>query len=1153
MKIGILTERLLLGFGVDLVVHEQARRLVQRGHHVTIFALRAGSQYRSQSYKVEVLEDRYGEGADFVSDERVEEIIGAFGINSFDILILHTPPFFGWIKSLDPPVIVVEYGRPPSHFFPQNIAYELWKGTARHFREDLRRLHGGDAIASISQSVHQWLPKSIRSRSKVTYLGADHYPAAPLAAAADFRRSIGINPEDVLILWVGRMQVRGDEQPYKGFAELRELIPQIREISSRVRVALLGKIADSERRWLDSLSVTLLPNFPAARMGAAYAAADVLLNLSRWEGFNLALVEAQYQGTPVIAYDVGPHREVTRDGQSAILVSEQAEGPLKALRLLIENDQLREQMGKNARVFAEGWTWDRNVDQLEKMIVECRQRHLDRPPLARIFVERAGYRKSHLPTRAKPSTSGSAPRPSKLTALRELLELDNESFIDAAFLGLLNRPSDPVGKRHYLRRLNNGASKLAVVHDMTQSKEFFSNGVALPDDFRAALRDWRTVRNEVPRQYLLLNKHGLLDLSGKEFVAAAFLFVLKRPVDPSGMDHYYQEWLQLGDRLGILHALARSKEARGLRWNAMLRFGIAAQRLREVSVSRPLPPILTLPDEDFWDAAWFLIFGHPPSKSEQSRYREFLAREGDRVSLLQEMARSPQARSYRFSRLLRALSRPEVRDWQDKQKTQHWSLVASRVNHMLVNIDRKISDERRVLSPIPEAILENDRLRQAVAAVNGRHERHVILTAPGTSIAQSDLTTFAKRAAELAADIVFGDECIKDGPTSRPRLRNAFNFYDFLSQPDLGGVIAVRKDLLQSISFLPETALTGEALITLVGASHTLAHLPGIIGERARQAMIANLPSLEEMRRWLEEDGIAGVVSSGAEGGLDFTFAPPADSNVMVVMRGPHDLPKPSMLPQVIDGMTLHWHCFTYDDAEAINAAVELFTGDYVLFLDAALGVPTNITLNRLIGSASQRDIGMSSALVLTETGRIADAGWQWAGGKEFLPIDRFRMLSDRYADCTPGLQAVLGVSLACAAVRREVFLAAGGLDPSVPSVAQGMDLCIRLRQFQLSNVIDGHACADQVASLGEFKIDRLPPLAAGALLSSYDGLHAIAAGLSNPLSRQPDMHGSPHHRARVAILPRRPSKSESGKAMDRSSGTRGSRFGGYKTTVGQI
>ena len=48
-------------------------------------------------------------------------------------------------------------------------------------------------------------------------------------------------------------------------------------------------------------------------LGVLYQVADVYVSCSLSEGFNLPLIEAQYFGLPVVAFDIPTHREVIGD------------------------------------------------------------------------------------------------------------------------------------------------------------------------------------------------------------------------------------------------------------------------------------------------------------------------------------------------------------------------------------------------------------------------------------------------------------------------------------------------------------------------------------------------------------------------------------------------------------------------------------------------------------------------------------------------------------------------------------------------------------------------------------------------------------------------------------------------------------------------
>jgi hypothetical protein len=55
--------------------------------------------------------------------------------------------------------------------------------------------------------------------------------------------------------------------------------------------------------------------------------------------------------------------------------------------------------------------------------------------------------------------------------LRELFRLNDEEFLDAAYVALLGREPDPKGREHYLRRLAFGGSRIETLRDLRGSPE----------------------------------------------------------------------------------------------------------------------------------------------------------------------------------------------------------------------------------------------------------------------------------------------------------------------------------------------------------------------------------------------------------------------------------------------------------------------------------------------------------------------------------------------------------------------------------------------------------------------------------------------------------------------------------------------------------
>ena len=121
LQIGFLTERLILGFGVDLAVHQYASFLQEQGYGVTVFCERH-EPIVERKYKVIDLAHR----TDLVRTGSMGRNLVNFArfFNAFpmDIWIVNTPPFYDVIPLLLAPCIAIEYGTPPQSFFRKRSA-----------------------------------------------------------------------------------------------------------------------------------------------------------------------------------------------------------------------------------------------------------------------------------------------------------------------------------------------------------------------------------------------------------------------------------------------------------------------------------------------------------------------------------------------------------------------------------------------------------------------------------------------------------------------------------------------------------------------------------------------------------------------------------------------------------------------------------------------------------------------------------------------------------------------------------------------------------------------------------------------------------------------------------------------------------------------
>jgi glycosyltransferase involved in cell wall biosynthesis len=119
-------------------------------------------------------------------------------------------------------------------------------------------------------------------------------------------------------------------------------------------------------------SITVSGAVSDARLGAAYAAADLFVLPSRYEGYGIVYAEALAHGLPVIACDVGPVPGLA-GAEAATLVPPGDIGALsRALDLLLGDPALRSRMSTAARRRADHLPrWEDTVAAFRRVLEEA--------------------------------------------------------------------------------------------------------------------------------------------------------------------------------------------------------------------------------------------------------------------------------------------------------------------------------------------------------------------------------------------------------------------------------------------------------------------------------------------------------------------------------------------------------------------------------------------------------------------------------------------------------------------------------------------------------------------------------------------------------------------------------------------------------------
>ncbi|MDE6091303.1 MAG: glycosyltransferase family 4 protein [Duncaniella sp.] len=97
---------------------------------------------------------------------------------------------------------------------------------------------------------------------------------------------------------------------------------------------------------------------------------DIFILPSVYEGMPMTIIEAMSLGLPIIASNVGGIPDMIEDGRNGLLCNTNVESIYSSLKLLIENEQLRETLGRGALIQAEVFS----AEQMAKSYVELYNR-----------------------------------------------------------------------------------------------------------------------------------------------------------------------------------------------------------------------------------------------------------------------------------------------------------------------------------------------------------------------------------------------------------------------------------------------------------------------------------------------------------------------------------------------------------------------------------------------------------------------------------------------------------------------------------------------------------------------------------------------------------------------------------------------------------
>ncbi|WP_375461846.1 glycosyltransferase [uncultured Enterovirga sp.] len=244
------------------------------------------------------------------------ESAAAYAVQAgIDCIVAHTPPFFSVTRYLGawPLVYFFDHGEPPPRFFPDRNAREDVDWEKRFAAPLAHR------VFAISQAINarQYHRNVVVVRNGNSHLATWSDPWEERRVAV--RKALGYE-DKFLVLNVCRF---GEgERFYKGINRYGEVASDLPfrhpDLAATVVFLIAGRGDDDDVAEMRDLGLVPFANVSDAEMRDLYAASDLYVNLSEWEGYNLGIGQAMAMGLDVVASDIDAHREFGVDVSNTI-------------------------------------------------------------------------------------------------------------------------------------------------------------------------------------------------------------------------------------------------------------------------------------------------------------------------------------------------------------------------------------------------------------------------------------------------------------------------------------------------------------------------------------------------------------------------------------------------------------------------------------------------------------------------------------------------------------------------------------------------------------------------------------------------------------------------------------------------------------------
>ena len=342
--------------GAEVVTEEVIKRLVQRGHTVTLFSTMFPG----------ALETEITNGYTIIRRGREITVhvwamffwFKHFKKQKFDVVVdqIHGIPFFTPLYVRNAKVVA----------FIHEVAREIWLHMYRF------------PIGQIGYTLEPYFFKSYKNTSFITVSNAtkrdlvavgikseliDIIPEAVTVTPLDHVPTKNIDPT---LIFVGRVaKMKGVHNLITAYLLAKKDIPNL-----KLSIVGGGDIYKNEleTQYKNEPGITFHGFVSEAAKIKLYTEAHLLVSASVKEGYGLVVIEATAHGTPAVVYNVDGFNEAVVSEKTGILTDTNPQSLSTGILRALQDSNLYAELQKNALAHSRNFNFDHSTDEFEQLL-----------------------------------------------------------------------------------------------------------------------------------------------------------------------------------------------------------------------------------------------------------------------------------------------------------------------------------------------------------------------------------------------------------------------------------------------------------------------------------------------------------------------------------------------------------------------------------------------------------------------------------------------------------------------------------------------------------------------------------------------------------------------------------------------------------------